>query len=73
MTPFASYPPHPERHNRPEFEGGFEPADPPVLAPHPNPLPAAAGRGRDPREAWEGEGQKPQELPGICSSLRVSA
>jgi len=28
-----------------------------VPAPHPNPLPVDTGRGRDPREAWEGEGQ----------------
>src|SRR6266571_7210220 len=43
------------------ISGDFEWVDAPVQTAHPNPLPAAAGRGRDPREAWEGEGQARRE------------
>src|ERR1700686_4446909 len=38
------------------IKAGFDQVDTPVPAPPPNPLPVDTGRGRDPREAWEGGG-----------------
>jgi uncharacterized protein (TIGR02444 family) len=41
-----------------------------VPAPHPSPLSVAAGRGRDPRAAWEGEGRA-QRLPTALANLAL--
>ncbi len=41
-------------------------------APHPSPLPVAPGRGRDPREAWEGEGPASRQIKAACIRLVLS-